>query len=63
MATKSEIAREALDRIGALYDIELEITGQAADVRCSVRQAHSRSKVEAFRVWAEQQLTRIPGTK
>lgn len=25
--TKSEIAREALDRIGALYDIEREITG------------------------------------
>jgi transposase len=59
--TKSEIAREALDRIGALYDIELQITGQTADVRCSVRQTHSRSKVEAFRVWAEQQLTRIPG--
>jgi transposase/uncharacterized protein YukE len=60
-ATKSEIAREALDRIGALYDIERRITGQSAEVRASVRETHSRPKVEAFRVWAEQQLTRIPG--
>ena len=59
--TKSEIAREALDRIGALYDIEREITGRPADVRLSVRQQHSKPKVEAFRVWAEQQLARIPG--
>ena len=28
--TKSEIAREALDRIGTLYDIEREIVGQPA---------------------------------
>ncbi len=28
--TKSEIAREALDRIGKLYDIEREISGQSA---------------------------------
>ncbi len=60
-ATKSDIAREALDRIGALYDIERTITGQPADVRLAARQAHSKPKVEAFRAWAEQQLTRIPG--
>lgn len=60
-ATKSEIAREALDRIGALYDIEREITGRPADLRKAVRQENSKPKVEAFRVWAERQLTRIPG--
>jgi transposase len=27
-STKSEIAREALDRIGKLYDIERDINGQ-----------------------------------
>ena len=59
--TKSEIAREALDRIGALYDIERAITGQPAEVRLAARQEHSKPKVEAFRAWAEQQLTRIPG--
>lgn len=60
-ATKSEIAREALDRIGALYDIERAISGQSAEIRLAARQEHSKPKVEAFRVWAEQQLTRIPG--
>ena len=60
-ATKSEIAREALDRIGALYDIEREITGRSADLRKAVRQENSKPKVEAFRAWAERQLTRIPG--
>jgi hypothetical protein len=54
-------AREALDRIGALHDIERSITGQPAEVRRAVRQEQSRPRVEAFRAWAEQQLTRIPG--
>lgn len=60
-ATKSEIAREALDRIGALYDIEREITGQSADLRLAARRKHSRPKVEAFFSWSEKQLGRIPG--
>lgn len=59
-STKSPIAREALDRIGALYDIEAKITGQSADERRAVRQAQSRPKVEAFRAWADAQLTRLP---
>jgi transposase len=60
-SNKSEIAREALDRIGALYDIERDIAGQPADIRLAARQKHSKAKVEALRVWAEAQLTRIPG--
>ncbi|WP_438987988.1 IS66 family transposase [Marivivens donghaensis] len=60
-STQSEIAREALERIGALYDIEREINGQSAAVRKAVRQDKSKAKVEAFRVWADKQLTRIPG--
>jgi len=60
-STGSEIAREALDWIGALYDIERDITGKPADVRRAARQAHSLPKVEAFRAWAELQLTRLPG--
>ena len=58
---KSEIAREALDHIGALYDIEREIAGKPAAIRLAVRQQLSKPKVEAFRAWAEQQLARIPG--
>ena len=60
-ATRSEIAREALDRIGALYDIEREITGRPPLERRAIRQACSRPKVEAFRARAETQLGRIPG--
>lgn len=59
--TKSAIAREALDRIGALYDIEREITGRPADIRLAARQKHSAPKVTAFFAWAEQQLALVPG--
>lgn len=58
---KSEIAYEALERIGHLYDIEREISGQPADLRRAVRQARSKPKLEALHAWAETQLTRIPG--
>jgi len=59
--TKSEIAREALDRIGALYDIERDIAGQPAATRLVARQRLSKPKVEAFFAWSDQQLPRIPG--
>jgi transposase len=59
--TKSEIARQALDRIGSLYDIEKQINGRSAEERRAVRQAHSKPKVESFKVWAEQQLGAISG--
>lgn len=60
-SNKSEIAREALDRIGALYDIERDINGQPPEIRLAARQKQSKPKAEAFRLWAEAQLTRIPG--
>ena len=59
--TNSTIAREALDRIGALYDIEREINGHAADIRLAARQKHSAPKVAAFFAWSESQLALIPG--
>ena len=60
-ATKSEIAREALDRIGDLYDIERQSNGQSPDAWRAIRQKETKPKVEAFKAWAEAQLTRIPG--
>ncbi|WP_417248638.1 IS66 family transposase [Celeribacter sp.] len=59
--TKSAIAREAIDRIGKIYDIEREINGRPADVRHAARQKHSAPQVEAFFAWSEQQLLRLPG--
>ena len=60
-SNRSEIARDALDRIGALYDIERDINGQPPEIRLAARQKQSKPKAEAFRRWAEAQLTRIPG--
>ena len=60
-ATDSPIAREALERIGALYDIEAAINGQPRDVRHAVRQKQSRPKVEAFAPVVRARLNRIPG--
>ena len=57
---KSEIAHEALERIGQLYDIEREIAGKPADIRRAVRQELSKPKLEALHAWAEKQLSRIP---
>ncbi len=59
--TNSTIAREALDRIGALYDIEREINGRPADFRLAARHKHSAPKVAAFFAWSESQLALIPG--
>lgn len=61
VATKSEIAKEALDRIGELYDIERDIKGLSADERLAIRQQKTKPKVDAFQSWAEAKLARIPG--
>lgn len=60
-ATQSGIAKEALARIGALYDIEKHIYGRSPWDRLCVRRQHSKPKVDAFRLWAEQQLGCISG--
>jgi transposase len=60
-ATGSPLAKDALDQIGALYDIERAITGQTAARRQEVRQIQSRPRAEAFRRWCEERLARISG--
>jgi hypothetical protein len=60
-ATGSVIAREALDRIGVLFDIERTIAGRCAERRREVRQALARDKLEDFAKWLDAQLTLIPG--
>ncbi len=60
-ATGSAIAKEALDLIGRLYDIERAINGQPAEVRLALRQEKSRPIAERFRSWCAHQLERIPG--
>jgi transposase len=50
-ATSSPIAKEALDRIGALYGIESEIRGKPPDERRAVRQARAGPLLDDLRAW------------
>jgi transposase len=57
----SAIAKEALDRIGALFDIERLIAGSPAERRRSVRQRTAKPKIDELGVWLDAQLQKIPG--
>ncbi len=59
-ATGAPIATEALRRIGELYAIEAQVRGQSRALRKAARLESSRPLVAAFKVWLEQQLTRLP---
>jgi transposase len=60
-STGSIIAREALERIGTLFDIERTIAGQSAERRREVRQVLAREKLDQLAQWLDVQLTLIPG--
>ena len=60
-ATKSPLAREALDRIGALYRIEDNIRGRPPDQRLAVRVAHTAPLMSDLRDWLDSTLSRISG--
>ncbi|WP_298797708.1 IS66 family transposase, partial [uncultured Rhizobium sp.] len=57
---KAPIAEEALRRIGELYEIEKTIRGEPPNVRKAVRQERAKSKVEALRLWLDDNLKRLP---
>ena len=60
-ANGSEITRQALERIGALYAIEQEIRGQPPDERRRRRQARSLPIAEDLRRWAQATLAKLSG--
>ena len=57
-ATKSPVAREALDRIGAIYDIEARARFAPAAARVAHR-TETAPLLEAFFTWAEATLTKL----
>ena len=59
VAHQSPVAREALERIGALYGIEDEIRGRPPDERREIRQARARPLLESLRAWLENCLTKL----
>jgi len=58
-ANGSEIAKEALDRIGALYGVEATINGSSVDERRRQRQVQSRPIAEALKAWAQEISPRL----
>jgi hypothetical protein len=57
----SPIAREALERIGALFDIERTIAGKSPDRRRTARQSLAKEKLDRLAEWLDQQLRLLSG--
>jgi transposase len=58
-ANESPLAKEALDRIGALYGIEAGIRGKPPDERQRCREENALPLVIAFRAWIEATLPKL----
>jgi hypothetical protein len=59
IAGDSPIAREALERIQALFVIEVEIRGRSADERRAVRQARAGPLLEDLHRWFHSTLSKL----
>jgi transposase len=58
-AHKSAVAKEALERIAALYAIEEEIRGRSAEERREIRTARSRPLLESLKEWFDETLGKL----
>jgi transposase len=58
-AHASPIAKEALERIGALYGIEKEIRGRPPDDRQQIRNAQARPLLESLYAWLKASLSKL----
>src|SRR6516225_1350559 len=58
-AHKSAVAKEALERIAALYAIEEAIRGRSAEERRAVRNEHSKPLLESLKKWFEETLGKL----
>ena len=59
VAGDSPIAREALERIQALFAIEAEIRGRPPDERCAVRQARAGPLLDDLHRWFHSTATKL----
>jgi hypothetical protein len=60
-ATGSPLAKEALDRIAALYAIEARIKGKPPDERRQCRQEQTAPLIADLKVWLESTQSKISG--
>jgi transposase len=58
-AHHSPIATEAVERIGALYEIEKEIRGRPPDERRQIRSTRAKPSLVSMRDWLETSLTKL----
>ena len=58
-AHQSPIAKEALERIGALYGIEREIRGRPPDERKTIRNERARPLLDDLQRWMKSCLTKL----
>ncbi len=58
-AHQSPVAKEALERIAALYALEEEIRGRSADQRRQVRQERRRPLLASLQQWRESTLSKL----
>ena len=58
-AHQSPIAKQALERIGALYGIERQIRGRPPDERREVRHARARPVLDSLHVWLKEMLSKV----
>lgn len=58
-AHKSRVAKEALERIAALYAIEEEIRERSAEERRAVRNERSKPLLESLKQWFEETLRKL----
>lgn len=59
VAHKSQVAREALERIAALYGIEKEIHGRSPEERLAMRNERSRPQLDSLKRWLEETLVKL----
>ena len=59
-ANKSQIAAQALEQMGQLYDIERRVQGATDDERLQARQQDSRRVVDRLHGWLTQHRARVP---
>jgi len=55
-STQSPVAKEAVERINALYQVEQQVNGQAPDERHRYRQRHAKPLMDDLNVWLYQTL-------
>jgi transposase len=58
-AHNSAVAKEALERIAALYAIEEKIRGRSAEERRAIRTEHSKPLLESMKRWMEETLGKL----